>query len=152
MSHQDISKIRKLIHEEFSKFIKKAGKTIDSNAQYPTEELIHQKIRDSGEFDEWSLSTTKSIINSMGFRFVRAHAVNHSALIENKFIVDWRKRFIRKIREYRNEGRNIVFFDESYVNANHCPDRVLTDTTIVSAKDAEERGLTTGMYAVQFQR
>ena len=100
---------------------------------------------DSGEFS-WSLSTTKTIIKFMGFKFVRSHAVNHAILIENEFIRNKRKMYIEKIRQYRAEGRNIYYFDESYVNSNHCPERVLTDTSIKSAKDAEDRGLTTGVY------
>ena len=32
------------------------------------------------------------------------------------------------------------------MNSNHCPNDILVDTTIKSAKDAEERGLTTGVY------
>ena len=40
-----------------------------------------------------------------------------------------------------------MYFDESYINAHHCPERVLTDTTIKCAKDAEEQGLTTGVYS-----
>ena len=67
-------------------------------------------------------------------------------ILESPFIVNWRKTFLRKIREYKRQGRFIVYFDESYINAHHCPDRVMTDTTIKSAKDAEERGLTTGVY------
>ena len=83
---------------------------------------------------------------SMGFKFQRAHAQNHAALIESPFIINGRKYYLFKIFEYKAAGRVIVYFDESYVNANHCPDRILVDTTVVSAKDAEERGLSVGTY------
>ena len=49
------------------------------------------------------------------------------------------------ITKYKREGRNIVYLDESYLNVNHSPARVLTDTTIKSAQDAADRGLSTGI-------
>ena len=82
----------------------------------------------------------------MGFRFLKAHASNNAALIESPFIVEGRKFYLIKIFWYKKTGRVIIYFDESFVNANHCPDRILVDTTVVSAKDAEERGLCVGMY------
>ena len=82
----------------------------------------------------------------MGFKFQRAHAQNHAALIESPFILNLRKVYLYAIFEFKRAGRTIYYFDESYANANHCPDRILVDTTVVSAKDAEERGLCVGMY------
>ena len=82
----------------------------------------------------------------MGFKFQRAHAQNHAALIESPYILEVRKHYLYKIFMYKQAGRIMIYFDESFVNANHCPDRILVDTTVVSAKDAEERGLCVGMY------
>ena len=139
-----------MVHEEFDKFIKKPGKKVDPEASYPTVGSLHVKIKafgkDKDEF-QWSFSTTYSVLKSMGFRFVQAHATNHAILIENQFVIDLRKNFITKIRKFRQDGRTIYYFDESYCNAHHAPTRVLTDTTVKSAKDAEERGLTTGNFA-----
>ena len=77
---------------------------------------------------------------------MKAHASNNAALIESPFIVEGRKFYLIKIFWYKKTGRVIIYFDESFVNANHCPERILVDTTVVSAKDAEERNLTTGVY------
>ena len=52
----------------------------------------------------------------MGFKFVRAHAVDSAALIENPYIIGWRKGFIAKIRQFKKEGRHIFYYDESYIN------------------------------------
>ena len=78
---------------------------------------------------------------------MKAHASNNAALIESPFVVEGRKFYLIKIFWYKKTGRVIIYFDESFVNANHCPDRILVDTTVVSAKDAEERDLTTGNLA-----
>ena len=81
---------------------------------------------------------------------MKAHASNNAALIESPFIVEGRKFYLIKIFWYKKTGRVIIYFDESFVNANHCPDRILVDTTVVSAKDAEERDLTTGNQLTMF--
>ena len=82
----------------------------------------------------------------MGFKFLKNHAHNHAALIESPYILNWRKGYLYAIFEFKKAGRRIYYFDESYENSNHTPDRILTDTTIVSAKYAEEHNYTTGMY------
>ena len=50
-------------------------------------QILHDKVVAEGA--EWSLSTTKNMIRAMGFKFLRAHAVNHASLIENEYIVQW---------------------------------------------------------------
>ena len=69
------------------------------------------------------------------FRYKRAHSINHAILIENPYIVEWRKKYIRDITRYKQAGRSIFYFDESYIHQHHCPQWVLHDTTIKSAAD-----------------
>ena len=76
-------RIRELVHEEFQKFIKVKGQKASPDARYPTLKFIHEKIQDEEEEYSWSLSTSEKIIKSMGFRYVRPHAINHAALIGN---------------------------------------------------------------------
>ena len=89
------------------------------DACYPSLGSIHHLIKaagkESGEF-QWSLTTTTTVIKSMGFKFVKSHVINHAILIENPFIIQKRKDFITRIRQYRAEGKTIYFFDESYIN------------------------------------
>ena len=66
-------------------------------------------------------------------------------MIESPFIVKWRKTFLQRISQYRAEGRPIFYLDESFINSNHSPSKVLTDTTVKSAADAAARGLSTGI-------
>jgi hypothetical protein len=49
------------------------------------------------------------------------------------------------ILNYRNEQRKIFYTDESYVNAGLAPSKILHDTSIKTAKEAFDKGLTTGM-------
>ena len=78
-------------------------------------------------------------------RFLQSHAINHALLVESPYIVGQRRKFLEKIQQYRTQGRSIYYFDESYLNVHHSPSKILTDTTISSAKDADEKGLTTGI-------
>ena len=71
--------------------------------------------------------------------------MNQAVLIENAYIVNWRKNYIQTIKEYKLQGRPIFYLDESWVNSNHRPKRILTNLSIKSHKDAENRGLTTGI-------
>ncbi|CAG2243107.1 unnamed protein product [Mytilus edulis] len=38
---------------------------------------------------------------------------------ERQDIVSWRHSYLRKIRKYRQEGRKIVYLDETWLNTNH---------------------------------
>ena len=83
---------------------------------------------------------------TIDFRFVRAHSINQAVLNENPFIIGWRKKYVKRIQEYKKNGRNIFYFDESYIHQHHAPNWILHDTTIKSAQDASARGLTTGLF------
>ena len=88
---------------------------------------------------------TAVYLSPFSYRFLHSHQTNHGVLIENPHIVNWRKKYVTLIRKYKKDGRSIFYFDESYIHQNHMPSRILTDTTIQSAEDAKERGLTTGV-------
>lgn len=142
--------IRALVHEEFNKFIKKPGDKKDSDAtsretRYPTIPILHQKIQACHEIPNWKISTTRTVLSSMGFQFRLAHSINHAILIENTFIVQWRKKYVKKIQEHKRNDRHIFYFDESYIHQHHAPKWILHDTTIKSAADASSKGLTTGI-------
>ena len=49
------------------------------------------------------------------------------------------------MEQYRLEGRPICYTDETYIDPNSQPRKFVTDTTIKSAEDAKNRGLTSGL-------
>ena len=49
------------------------------------------------------------------------------------------------MEKYRIEGRPIHYTDETYVDPNAQPGRLLTDCTIRTAYHAKDLGLTTGL-------
>ncbi len=49
------------------------------------------------------------------------------------------------MRQYRNEERNIVYIDESWINVGHTLSKVWKDKTVKTPKDAFLAGLSTGL-------
>ena len=45
-----------------------SGATSDAETCYPTIPFLHEKIQSSNEFPRWGLTTTRTIILSLGFK------------------------------------------------------------------------------------
>ncbi|XP_054287214.1 uncharacterized protein LOC129003036 [Macrosteles quadrilineatus] len=59
-----------------------------------------------------------SVLKQLGFKWVRCQS-RRKLLVEIPSTVDWRIRYLKKIKKCRSEGFPIVYIDETYVNANH---------------------------------
>ena len=51
----------------------------------------------------------------MGFKWRRC-GTRRTVLIERPDIINWTSKYLRSIKKYRAEGRNIVYVDESWVD------------------------------------
>lgn len=60
----------------------------------------------------------RELLHKMGYFFKKCKSKRH-LLIERPSIAEWRVRYLRAIRKYRHEMRNIYFLDETYVNSSH---------------------------------
>lgn len=69
----------------------------------------------------------------------------NSILTERDDIVRWRRQYLRDILQYRAQGRLIFYLDETWVNEGHTVQKVWTDTSIHSRRQAFNEGLTTGL-------
>lgn len=63
-------------------------------------------------------TTLWKIIRQIGFRFKKCGS-KRKLLMERHDIVAWRYRYLNIITQYRNEGRPIVFLDETYIHASY---------------------------------
>ncbi|XP_040071785.1 uncharacterized protein LOC120844203 [Ixodes scapularis] len=88
-------------------------------------------------------STLYRLLKDMGFEKQKRN--RNSFLIEREDIAEWRRRYLREIRKHRAQNRKIYFQDETWVNAGLTVDKVWTDSTIKSARQAFMSGLTTGL-------
>jgi len=82
------------------------------------------------------------LLKDLDFRYCKRH--RNSALMEKNEIILWRRRYLRSIKKFREEGRHIYYLDETWMNAGDCPNKVWVDTTITSNRDAFLKGLSTG--------
>jgi transposase len=81
-----------------------------TNKELPTIEKLRKKLKDDINFNG-SERSLRRIFNNLGFRWKKAEN-NRKILIE--------KSNIRLLRiEYREEGRPIIYTDESYVDSSH---------------------------------
>lgn len=87
--------------------------------------------------------TVRRLLREIGFK--REKRSRNSLLLDREDILAWRHEYLRDIRRYRAENRQIFYLDETWVTAGHTTSTVWTDTTVKSSADAFRRGLTTGL-------
>ncbi|XP_050064347.1 uncharacterized protein LOC126553236 [Aphis gossypii] len=112
------------------------------NRELPNLNKILSVVNEDDTLPDFALTTLWRLLKSMGFQFSKRG--RNSALIENDDIRAWRRRYIRDIRKYREEGRPIYYLDETWVNAGDVAIRVWCDTTVKSSQAAFSQGLSTG--------
>ena len=57
-------------------------------------------------------------LHELGFKYAKING-NKKALVERKDLVNKRIHFLRTIKQKRNEGYNIVYLDETWVDTHH---------------------------------
>ncbi|KAF6197846.1 hypothetical protein GE061_008816 [Apolygus lucorum] len=72
----------------------------------------------SDEVLDCSRSYLRKRLATSGFKWKKCQS-NRKVLIERPEIAAWRARCLRTINTYRIEGKNIVYLDETYVQASH---------------------------------
>ena len=102
----DLCVIRRTIQTMYE--VKKVQPTL-SNIR----ELLVSKIEYSG-----SITTLRKVLKSLGFTYKRC-TQNRKVLMERPDVVSHRIRFLRQIKTYREEGRPIIYTDETYVHTSH---------------------------------
>lgn len=68
----------------------------------------------------------------------------NSAMIEKDEIIVWRRRFLRDLKRYREEGRHVYYLDETWANAGECTNKTWIDKSVTSHRDAFHKELITG--------
>ncbi|KAJ4437060.1 hypothetical protein ANN_17195 [Periplaneta americana] len=66
---------------------------------------------------KWKATTLRRILKEMGFRWKKC-ASRRKFLIERENIVNWRCRYLQTIRKLREEGKPILYLDETWVDTN----------------------------------
>lgn len=81
----------------------------------------------------------RRIIKSLGFQWKKTDN-NRKLLIETSHIRLQRIEYLKKIKQYRHEGRLIVYTDELYVDSSHSSAKAWTDGTTKGLKKPISKG------------
>ena len=84
----------------------------------PTTATLHAKLReDNPDFPNLSTEWLRKLLLKMNFRYTRRN--DKLILYEQPRIISQRRKYLREIQKYRNEGDYIIYQDETWVNS-HC--------------------------------
>lgn len=78
-------------------------------------------------------SSMRRIVRELGFRW-RKTKKNRMILMEREDIVRLRINYLRQIKKYRSEGRNIVYMDETYIHASYTRKNSWSDNSSLGLK------------------
>lgn len=82
-------------------------------------------------------------MKKLEFRYVTRN--RKSILLDREDLITWRQSYLVDIKKFREEGKQIYYLDETWVNEGHTPKKCWRDETIKSAKQAFLSGLSTGL-------
>ncbi|XP_054721324.1 uncharacterized protein LOC129231136 [Uloborus diversus] len=102
-------------------------------------------INEDADLPNLTIATTRRLMQDLGFVYKKRS--RNSMLIEREDIQVWRRKYLRQIRHYQNEGRTVYYTDETWVNFGHTKQTVWQDTFIKRPKEAFMSGLSTGLKA-----
>ena len=101
----------------------------DSKETVTLRKLKH-RLRTHNDIDV-SKSTLWRTVRSIGFTF-RKYASGRNVICEKPHLVSMRSKYLREVREMRNQEYDIVYVDETWINAHHTSEKEwqLSDGTI----------------------
>ncbi|XP_073963586.1 uncharacterized protein isoform X2 [Choristoneura fumiferana] len=112
------TKKRPLFSEKISEIEKSALRkkvySFFENDQLPTGKKIMQAVNDDDSLPTFRRTTFQKTMKHLRFKYVRINAKN--AMIDKDELVIWRRNYLIKIMQYRNEKRPIFYLDEGWIN------------------------------------
>nr|CAH7758097.1 unnamed protein product [Callosobruchus chinensis] len=138
---------RKKINNSIDDFESGAIRRIVHNFFFRNEFLTVDKVlkvvNDDKDLPSFRRSTFYKLLKEMGFQYKKRG--RDSLLLEKEEIVIWRREYLRKIKKFRAENRNIYFLDETWANAGHTQQKVWMDSYVKSSRQAFMDGLSNGL-------
>jgi len=93
--------------------------------ELPTIDKILIAVNEDPSLSNFKRTTLYSSIKKLDFVFEKRKRC--SVLTEREDLIVWRRTYLYNIRKYRQEGRQIYYLDETWLNAGDCVDRVWKD-------------------------
>jgi transposase len=93
----------------------------------PTAELLRAAMQEATDF-RGGVTSMKKILKQIGFQWKKTEN-NRKLLVERLDIREKRISYLTQIKRYREEGRPVVYMDESYVLSSHVAGKIWADTS-----------------------
>lgn len=128
---ESISRVRprKLTEEEISR-IRPAFLRLLRQKQHITLTKLHQELTNEPEGWNTCRTTLWSALKSIGFEFSNKKAGYYSAMRENEANIELRGMYLTNLERYKEEERQIVYMDETWLNKNITPNVIWHDNSL----------------------
>lgn len=93
--------------------------------EYPTVKKLHVSLAESDLF-HGSKSSLNTVLKRLGFKYKTFG--KRKCIMERGDIVAWRCKFLRQVKDTNFD--QIIWLDETWVNAGHCPKQGWTDDSV----------------------
>ena len=104
----------------------------------PTMKAIHKKFCSDTEY-RGCVDTLRKELHTMGFKWVKTKS-DRKLLMERHDIRQMRLNYLRTILRYREENRNIVYMDETYLHSTYTQVKSWTDDSNEGLKKKVTKG------------
>ncbi|XP_071632141.1 uncharacterized protein [Temnothorax longispinosus] len=118
----DKSAIRRKVHEFYT------------NEKCPTLRTVLQAVNTDENLPNFKRSTFHSLLKELYFTCTTR--LRRSILTEREDLIVWRRKYLRTIERYREEGRQIYYLDETWIDADDATNIVWVDEIVKSDEDA----------------
>ncbi|KAK9871694.1 hypothetical protein WA026_014145 [Henosepilachna vigintioctopunctata] len=98
-----------------------------TDKRVPTTKRIHRKFCSDFNY-QGSTESLRKEVKKLGFRSKKFQN-NRTVLMEKPDVRHSRVHFLKKMSKYREEGRNILYVDESYIHSTHTKEKYWTDNS-----------------------
>lgn len=109
----------------------------------PTIQKVLALVNEDKSIPPMSSSTLGKVLREMKIRYKKRQ--RKSYLTERDDIINWRRRYLRQIRQYRQQNKPIFYLDETWLNEGHTRQRVWQDESITDRRQAFMEGWSTGL-------
>ncbi|KAJ8917932.1 hypothetical protein NQ315_002627 [Exocentrus adspersus] len=104
-----------------------------------------QNGQEDNDLPKLSRNKLWSVLRELNFCWEKQN--RKSILIDKDEIICWRRSYLRSIRKFREEGRNIYYLDETWVNEGYAVTKVWQNKNVKSSRQAFLDGFSTGFKA-----
>lgn len=103
------------------------------NKELPTFSKILSAINEDKSLPEIKNTSLRIALKNLNFKFSKHNS--NSILMERNKLVSWRRRYLRSICRFREEGIPIYYLDEMWLNTEDYINKVNVDNTVIGLKE-----------------